>query len=352
VAGVQPLDVGAAVDECEQPGRARGGDAECVGELPGRESAQLAGGHDRTEYADRGVRISHRLTPTESFGRSRRVRKDTSPERDPPLVVIAVDARPTISAALASFPSSVADILVTLCPTEIVSGTARALHSLGAEPAALVVHCRRGRSRHDPLGVGGVVEQLRRDGVAGATALGRGEGTIAGHRHRPGLLSPAPDGPMMVVSIDHADVFARAMPSLLTMPQIELITVKPVFLCKWQSRRQDPPTPTADTPPWSQITLYATGEAWLDWRPQHSRLLARLRQLGAPGATVLRGTIGYALSDPSQATRKRFDHPAAPMVTTIIDTPDQAGEWLRAINELTEHHGLVTHEFVAAHRLM
>ena len=305
-----------------------------------------------TEYADRGVRISHRLTPTESFGRSRRVRKDTSPERDPPLVVIAVDARPTISAALASFPSSVADILVTLCPTEIVSGTAHALHSLGAEPTALVVHCRRGRSRHDPLGVGGVVEQLRRDGVAGATALGRGEGTIAGHRHRPGLLSPAADGPMMVVSIDHADVFARVIPSLFTMPQIELITVKPVFLCKWQSRRQDPPTPTADTPPWSQITLYATGEAWLDWRPQHSRLVARLRQLGAPGVTVLRGTIGYALNDPPRSSRKRFEHPAAPTVTTIIDTPNQAGEWLRAINELTDRHGLVTHEFVAAHRLM
>ena len=33
VAGVQALDVGAAVDEGEQPGRARGRDAERIGEL-------------------------------------------------------------------------------------------------------------------------------------------------------------------------------------------------------------------------------------------------------------------------------------------------------------------------------
>ena len=61
VAGVQALDVGAAVDEREQSGRARGGDAECVGKLPGREPAQLAGRHDRAEHADRGRRMESAL---------------------------------------------------------------------------------------------------------------------------------------------------------------------------------------------------------------------------------------------------------------------------------------------------
>jgi hypothetical protein len=52
--------------------------------------------------------------------------------------------------------------------------------------------------------------------------------------------------------------------------------------------------------------------------------------------------IGYALSG----------RETTPMVTTIIDTPDRAGRWLRAIDDVTDDYGLVTHEFVSAHRLM
>ena len=40
------------------------------------------------------------------------------------------------------------------------------------------------------------------------------------------------------------------------------------------------------------------------------------------------------------------------MVTTIVDTPDHADKWLRAIDEFTHDDGLVTHEFVSSHRLM
>ncbi len=61
VAGMQALDVGAAVDEGEQSRRARGGDAERVGELRLREAAQLAGGHDRAEHADRRGRMKSAL---------------------------------------------------------------------------------------------------------------------------------------------------------------------------------------------------------------------------------------------------------------------------------------------------
>src|SRR5207237_3667670 len=53
VAGVQPLDVAAAVDEGEQPAGARGGEAERVRESVGRKGTELAGGCGRTELADR-----------------------------------------------------------------------------------------------------------------------------------------------------------------------------------------------------------------------------------------------------------------------------------------------------------
>jgi PII-like signaling protein len=304
------------------------------------------------EYVDRGLRISHRLSAAEGLGRSAQVRADTSTDVDPPLVVVAVDAGPAISSALGSVSSLVDDMLVTLAPTEIVFAAARPLQKLGPAPAELVVHCRRGNGRGDPHGVGGVVEELRRHGIAGATVLGRGEGTIAGRRYRPRLLSPSPDGPMMVVSIDSADVFARAAPSLLAMPQVEMMTAKPIFLCKWRGRREPPPAPTTDRPAWSRITLYAPGDTLLAWRPAHLDLVQRLRKLGAPGVTVLRGATGYALRDPLRPDRGWFEQRSAPTVTTIVDTPDHADQWLQAINDITEDDGLITHEFVSAHRLM
>jgi PII-like signaling protein len=303
------------------------------------------------EYLVRGLRVSHRLRATESFGRSRHVHNDRSADFDPPMVVVAVDAVPTIDSALASVSSLGGEVFVTLAPTEVVTRTSRAVETLGSAPAELVIHCRRGRSRDDPHGVGGVLEELRRQGIVGATALGRGEGTLAGQRHRPRLLSSSPDGPMMVVAIDQANAFARATRSLLALPQVALITVKPIVLCKWHGRSQPPPAPSADRPAWSRITLY-TGGRWLDWHPEHHALIQRLRKLGAPGVTTLRGTDGYALGDPLRHDHGWFRHRTAPMVTTIVDTPDHTAQWLRAIDDVTADDGLATHEFISAHRLM
>jgi PII-like signaling protein len=303
------------------------------------------------EYAHRGLKVSYRLPVAESFGRLGKLRQDNSAEIDSPLLVMAIDASSNIRSALGAVSTLIGDALVTLASTEIVFG-AEALQRLGMQPAELVVHCRRGTGRADPHGVGGVIEQLRRHGIAGATALGRAEGTTAGQRHRPGLLSPSPDGPTMVVAIDSADVFARAAPALLPLPQVELVTAKPIALCKWRGRREQPPAPSADRPAWSRITLYAAGEASLGWRPEHLELIKRLRKLGAPGATTLRGTTGYALSDPMRPERGWHGHRTAPTVTTIIDIPDHATRWLRAIDEVTDDNGLVTHDFISAYRLM
>src|SRR5262245_35738636 len=54
VAGVQPLDVAATVDEGEQAARARGGKPERVGEALGGKPGELAGGYRRAEHTDGG----------------------------------------------------------------------------------------------------------------------------------------------------------------------------------------------------------------------------------------------------------------------------------------------------------
>jgi PII-like signaling protein len=78
----------------------------------------------------------------------------------------------------------------------------------------------------------------------------------------------------------------------------------------------------------------------------------RLRRLGAPGVTVLRGAMGYTLGGPLRPDLRWFGRRDAPTVTTIVDTPEHDADWLQAIDELTGDDGLVTHEFVSAHRLM
>ena len=156
---------------------------------------------------------------------------------------------------------------------------------------------------------------------------------------------------MMVVSIDYADVYARAVPALLAMPQIELLTVKPIFLCKWRGRRQDPPMRTADLHAWSRITLCSDGDSLLGSRPEHPEIIQRLRMLGAAGATVLRGTSGYALGDPTRPGRPWSRHRSTPSVTIVVDASDHAAQWLRAIDQITGDHGLITHEFISAYRL-
>jgi PII-like signaling protein len=301
------------------------------------------------EYVDRRLRVSHRLQAVESLGRCGHVRHATSVDFEPPQVVVAVDADGDISSALRAVWTLAGGALVTLAPTGIVSGTTDVLHRLGSEPAKLVVHCRRGHKRTDAHGVGGVLEELHRNGIDGATAIGGGEGTIAGHRHRSRLVGAPPDGPMMVASIDCASAFARAAPALLAQPQVELITAKPIYPCKWHGCRRPSPVASADQPAWSQITLYTANAPFR--RREHLALVRRLRELGAPGCTVLCGSIGYAF-DPRRPNPEWFEHRAAPTVTTIVDTPDHTARWLQAIDDVTADRGLVTHEFVSAYRPM
>src|SRR5262249_12531782 len=54
VAGVQPLDVAATIDESEQAARARGGKPERVGKALGGKPGELAGGRRRADHAGGG----------------------------------------------------------------------------------------------------------------------------------------------------------------------------------------------------------------------------------------------------------------------------------------------------------
>ena len=241
-------------------------------------------GELENEFVDRGLRVSHRFTVAESFGQSRRVRHDSTAELDPPMVVVAVDTTDATRSALGSGWSFTRDVIVTLSPTQIVRHAGQALPPLGSQSAEAHRSLPTRDRSDDPTGVGGVLQAMRRHGITGATALGRGEGTIAGQRHPPRLFSPSPDGPMMVVAIDDANVLALAAASLLEMTQVELITIKPICVCKCRECRRPPPTPAADQLAWSRITLYTAGERLFACRSRQRKLVGLLRELDAPAS--------------------------------------------------------------------
>jgi PII-like signaling protein len=294
----------------------------------------------------RCVRVAELLPVVEAFGRSRRVRNERS-DADPPLVLVTVDSSAAIASAVEVITATVPDVFATVAPVRLISPASDVLDEFATAPVQLAIHCRQGRHRHDPHGIGAVLESLRRSGVAGATALHAREGTVFGDRPRGGLFSSSSErAPTMVSSIDEADVLARAAPSLLALPQVELLTAKAIDICKSRGRRRPLPDATPDGSWWSRLTLYAHEDAVASWRPDRRSLLARLRKAGAPGATMLRGSLGYALDDPLAPTGHWFAFGEAPVIATIVDRCDRIGPWLELIDDVTGDDGLVTHERV------
>jgi PII-like signaling protein len=76
----------------------------------------------------------------------------------------------------------------------------------------------------------------------------------------------------------------------------------------------------------------------------------RLRASGAAGATSLRGIWGYhgdhrPHGDSFWQLRRRV-----PVLTVIVDTPENSRRWYEIVDELTAETGLVTSEIVPAYR--
>jgi PII-like signaling protein len=101
---------------------------------------------------------------------------------------------------------------------------------------------------------------------------------------------------------------------------------------------------------WQKLMIYAGEQARVDGRPLHQRIIRELHEAGAAGAASLRGIWGYhgnhrPHGDSFWQLRRRV-----PMVTVIVDTPEQIRRWFPIVDGLTSHTGLVTSEMVPAFR--
>ena len=272
-------------------------------------------------FARHELHLSIVLRGMAGFGRAQRLRTDRllSLSEDLPVVTVAVDERERIEAALRDVQA--------LHHFHGLATTERDIAAPG-EHAKLTAYVRRGEQR-------AVVAALRRHGVAGATALLGVDGTMRGVRRRARLVGDNRDVPVMVVSVGETGRIGAAMAELGGVES----TLERVRICRRDGAALSPlPEAGGD---WQKLSVY-TSEA----TGQHDDLIHRLRREGAAGATSLRGVWGYHGDHEPHGDRLLQLRRRVPVVTVLVDTPENVARWAPVVEDVTAATGLVTSEVV------
>lgn len=290
-------------------------------------------------FERRALHASILLRAVEGFGLEQTLRTDRflTLSEDLPLVALAVDERSRVEAALAEVEPLVPGGIVTL-------ERARLLHDglaagAPAEPTKLTLYL----GRDEPFL--SVVDHLHRQGLSGATVFLGVDGTAHRQRRRARFLSRNDRVPLMVVSVGDGASVGAALPGLARLLRDPIATLERVRVCKRDGVLLDEPPP-GDA--WQKLTVYASEQARHEGHPLHTRLIRRLREEGAPGATSLRGVWGFSGDHPPHGDRLFRVRRHVPVVTTIVDRADATRRWFAVVDEVTDEAGLVTCETVPA----
>jgi PII-like signaling protein len=301
-------------------------------------------------YARHRLRASLVMRGVAGFGVKHHLHTDRllTLSEDLPMVSVAVDERARIEGALGEVVALSGDGLITLERT--------AVGPIGGQDATkLTVYVGRGER------VGGrpahvtVVDALHRHGVAGASVLLGVDGTVRGERQRARFLAGNAQVPMMVIAIGDAEPIAAALAELRTLLDDPLVTLERVRVCKRDGATIEPPQVAAATDPsglavWQKLMVYCGEQSRHGDEPLAAALIRALRRAGAAGATALRGVWGYHGDHAPHGDRLLQLRRRVPVVTVIVDAPEQIARWFAIVDELTDETGLVTMEQVPAMR--
>jgi PII-like signaling protein len=307
-------------------------------------------------YARHELRTSLVLRGAEGFGARHGYRTDRqlTLSEDLPLVAVGVDAAPRIEAALADVRALGPRGLVTVERARLAPSPLALPAELDGQVKLTVYLGRREQAGGMPA-FEAVVALLRRQGVAGATVLLGVDGTVRGARERAAFLARNARVPLMVISVGEAERIAAALAELDRLLDAPLATLERVRVCKRDGERFAAPLHLPETDPsglqmWQKLMVYASERSRHDGAPLSTELVRRLRASGAAGATSLRGIWGYhgdhrPHGDSFWQLRRRV-----PVLTVIVDTPENSRRWYEIVDELTAETGLVTSEIVPAYR--
>ena len=308
-------------------------------------------------YGDRGIKVSVLLRGVEGFGRLHHLHTDRllSLSEDLPVVSVAVDTRETIESLLENVMQIKRRGLVTLERARLLSGEIAAPappEELGDEIKLTIYVGRQQRVYRMPA-FAAVCDLLYRRGVAGATVLLGVDGTRNGQRARAKFFSRNADVPMMIIGVGSAERIAQVLPELGGLLHDPLLTLERVRVCKRSGQLLAPPHELPGTdehglPLWQKLMVTSSDSAMHHGRPLHLEITRRLRESDAAGVTTLRGIWGFRGDRPPHGDKLLQVRRHVPVMTIVIDTPEQIARSFAIIDEVTAEHGMVTSEVVPA----
>jgi PII-like signaling protein len=292
------------------------------------------------------------------FGTGRLLRTDESLSlsEDPPVAVVAVDARTNIEALLDPVLAIKQRGLVTLERARLLRGAVGSLRLSEElhEPVKLTVYVGRKERVDGVPAYLAVCDLMYRRRLAGASVFLGVDGTAHGHRKRAQFFGRNVDVPMMIIAVGSGELIGRLLPELGGLLPQPMITLERVRVCKRDGELLERPHALPGTdehglPLWQKLMIYTSESARHGGVPIHRALLQRLRERQTPdGATALRGVWGFHGDHPPHGDRLLSLSRRVPVVTIVVDTPANVAESFDVVDELTRDEGLVTSEMVPA----
>ncbi|HWF72372.1 MAG TPA: DUF190 domain-containing protein [Solirubrobacteraceae bacterium] len=312
-------------------------------------------------YGDHRVQASILLRGVEGFGRLHHLHTDRllSLSEDLPVVSIAVDSKARIEAVLEIVMEIKRRGLVTLERARLLSGEIAVpglTGELGEESKLTIYVGRQERVGRMPA-FAAVCDLLYRRGIAGATVLLGVDGTSNGRRARARFFSRNADVPMMIIGVGATERIAQVLTELGGLLHDPLLTLERVRVCKRSGQRLTQPHELPGTDEhglalWQKLMVITSDSAMFRGRPLHLEITRRLRQSDAAGVTTLRGIWGFRGDRPPHGDKLFQVRRHVPVVSIVIDTPEEIARSFAIIDEVTAEHGLVTSEVVPAMRAM
>lgn len=308
-------------------------------------------------YGQHAVHASVLLRGVEGFGLKHHLSTDRleSLSYDLPLVSVAVDTRARIDAILPHVIAIKRHGLITLERARMLTGAIGpvALPEDPHEQTKLTIYVGRQEKIVNTPAFITICDLLYRRGIAGATVLLGVDGTFHGQRERARFFGRNANVPLMIIAVGAGDKIAHVLPELAGLVRNPLMTLERVRVCKRDGELLERPHAalTVDEhglATWQKLMIYNSEQAKHHGTNVHVALTLALRKTGARGATTLRGIWGFHGDHTPHGDRLLQIRRYVPVITIIIDSPEQITRSFDIVDEMTNKRGLVTSELVPA----
>ena len=309
-------------------------------------------------YEEHRIATSIVLRGIAGFGSGHHLRTDQSLtlSEDPPAAIIAVDTRTKIEALLDPVLAIKQRGLLTLERARLLRDDIGPMELSDElhEAVKLTIYVGRKERVYGVPAFIAVCDLMYRRQLAGASVFLGVDGTAHGDRQRAQFFGRNPDVPMMIIAVGSGERIGQVLPELGGLLRRPLITLERVRVCKRDGELLERPHALPGTdehglPLWQKLMIYTSEAARHGGAPIHRALVQRLRQRKTSrGATVLRGIWGFHGDHEPHGDKLFSLGRHVPVVTIVVDTPDNIAQSFDVVDELTRDRGLVTSEMVPA----